>query len=203
VPTTLLDTLDRWLDGDSAAGLPLRAPTRWAIVTRLIANEYPSAGVRLRAEMLRDSSSEGKRQAFVAAAAAPDSATKARYFTRWFGDSTLNEEWVTSSLRAFHDDEQDVITRPYLMPSLDTLPWVQKNRRIFFLGAWLSATLGGQSSPAALAQVDAWLRANPRLGADLRRKVLQARDELERTVKIRKTFPTGGPQIRVSSDRFF
>ncbi len=202
MPTRMLDTLDRWLDGDSAAGLPLRAPTRWAIVTRLVAERHPSANARLQAEVVRDSSSEGKRQAFVAAAAAPDSATKARYFARWFNDSTLNEEWVTSSLRAFHDDDQDVITRRYLVPSLDTLPWVQRNRRIFFLGAWLSAAIGGQVAPEALAQVDAWLAANPQLGADLRRKVLQARDELERTVRIRTAYPTGGPRSTVHSDRF-
>ena len=201
-PARMLDTLDRWLDGDSAAGLPLRAPTRWAIVTRLIAERHPSSRARLQAEMVRDSSSEGRRQAFVADAAAPDSAMKAQYFTRWFGDSTLNEEWVTSSLRAFHDDDQDAITRRYLVPSLDTLPWVQKNRRIFFLGAWLSAAVGGQGSPEALAQVNAWLSANPRLGADLRRKVLQARDELQRTVRIRRTYPTGGPQITARRDQF-
>jgi aminopeptidase N len=199
-PTRMLDTLDRWLDGDSAAGLPLRAPTRWAIVTALTASRHPSAATRLRAEMARDSSSEGKRQAFVASAAVPDSVTKAQYFARWFRDSTLNEEWVTSSLRAFHDGDFDGLTRPYLVPSLDTLPWVQKNRRIFFLGAWLSATLGGQSSPEALAQVDAWLKANPQLGADLRRKVLQARDELERTVRIRRAYPTGGAQITTDHD---
>jgi aminopeptidase N len=195
----LLDSLNHWLDGDSAAGLPLRAPTRWAIITSLTAARHPSAAARLQAETRRDSSSEGKRQAFAAAAAAPDSATKAQYFARWFGDSTLNEEWVTASLRAFHDDGQDVITRRYLVPSLDTLPWVQKNRRIFFLGAWLSAAIGGQSSPQALAAVDAWLQANPRLGADLRRKVLQARDELERTVRIRQAYPVRASRQRHSS----
>jgi len=190
-PTALFDTLDRWLDADTAAGLPLRAPTRWAIVTRLVTERHPTAVARLQAEILRDSSSEGKRQAFVAAAGVPDSAAKASYYARWFSDSTLNEEWVTSSLRAFHDDDQDGLTRRYLVPSLDTLPWIQKNRRIFFLGAWLGATIGGQNSADALAQLDTWLATHASLGADLRRKVLQARDELERTVRIRVAFPNG------------
>ncbi len=194
-PATL-QRLDRWLDADSAAGLPLRAPTRWAIVTRLVANRYATASTRLAAETVRDSSSEGQRQAFVAAAAVPDSAAKRAYFARWFGDNSLNEEWVTSSLRAFHDPDQAALTQRFVVPSLDTLPWIQKNRRIFFLGAWLSAAIGGQSSPESLQQIDAWLAAHPALGADLRRKVLQARDELERTVRIRKSF--GGD--RVSSE---
>ncbi len=183
-----LARLDAWLDGAAAAGLPLRAPTRWAIVTRLIANHYPTAATRLAAEVARDSSSEGQRLAFVAGAAAPDSATKRAYYARWFGDSTLNEEWVTSSLRAFHDPDHAELTRAFVIPSLDTLPWIQKNRRIFFLGAWLNAAIGGQNSAAALQQIDGWLASHPALADDLRRKVLQARDELERTVRIRKSF---------------
>ncbi|MBC7841457.1 MAG: ERAP1-like C-terminal domain-containing protein [Gemmatimonadaceae bacterium] len=183
-----LARLDAWLDGDAAAGLPLRAPTRWAIVTRLVANRYPTASTRLAAEAVRDSSSEGLRQAFVAGAAAPDSATKRAYFARWFDDPSLNEEWVTSSLRAFHDPDHAALTNALMLPSLDTLPWIQKNRRIFFLGAWLNAAIGGQSSDTALQQIDAWLASHPTLAADLRRKVLQSRDELERTVHIRKAF---------------
>ncbi len=183
-----LTRIDQWLDRDSAAGLPLRAPTRWAIVQRLIARGSATAAQRLAAEALRDSSSEGQRQRFVAGAAAPDSVNKRLYFTRWFADSTLNEEWVTSSLRTFHDVEHAASTQPFLVPSLDTLPWIQRNRRIFFLGAWLSAAIGRQSSPQSLALIDEWLAAHPALAPDLRRKVLQARDELERTVRIRQAF---------------
>ena len=182
-----LAQLNAWLDADSAAGLPLRAPTRWAIVTRLIANRFPAATQRMMAEAARDSSSEGLRQAFVAGAASPDSATKRAYFGRWFGDSTLNEEWVTSSLRAFHDPDQAGLTQSFVVPSLDTLPWIQRNRRIFFLSAWLNAAIGGQSSPETLREIDDWLAAHPALAPDLRRKVLQARDELERTVRIRRS----------------
>ena len=183
-----LARLDAWLDADSAAGLPLRAPTRWAIVTRLTAAAHPRALERRLAETVRDSTSEGRRLAFVAGAAVPGAATKQAYYTRWFTDSTLNEEWVTSSLRAFHDPEQAALTQQYVVPSLDTLPWIQKNRRIFFLGAWLAAAIGGQNSAESLRQIDAWLAAHPLLGADLRRKVLQSRDELERTVRIRALF---------------
>ena len=180
--------LRRWLQGDSIPGLPLRAPTRWAMVTRLIGAGAPDADSLLAAETLRDATSEGRRQAFVAAAARPDSGSKARLFARWFADTTLNEEWVTSSLRAFHDPAHADHTLPYLIPALDTLPWIQQNRRIFFLGSWLGATLGGQRSPTALERVDQWLAAHPSLAPDLRQKVLQARDELDRTVRIQQHF---------------
>jgi aminopeptidase N len=188
-----LARLRGWLAGDTITGLPLRAPTRWSLVTRLVARGASDADALIAAERGRDNTSEGQRQAFVAAAAKPDSAVKAALFTRWFADASLNEEWVTSSLRAFHEPEQQALTRRYLTPALDTLPWVQQNRRIFFLGSWLGGTLGGQSDPAALTLVDRWLAAHPGLAPDLRHKVLQSRDELERTVRIRARFAAPSP----------
>lgn len=80
------------------------------------------------------------------------------------------------------------MTRPLLVAALDTLPWIQRNRRIFFLGSWLGATMGGQRDAVALDLVDAWLRNHPTLAPDLRQKVLQSRDELDRTVRIRARF---------------
>jgi aminopeptidase N len=183
-----LSRLDAWLDSTTAAGLPLREPTRWAIVTRLIARDAPGADRRFESEVRRDTTAGGKRRAFVAAAARPDSETKRRYFTRYFADSSLNEEWVTASLRAFNDPDQHDLTLGYLEPALDSLQWIQRNRRIFFLGSWLGAFIGGQRDPAALRVVDEFLSTHPKLPVDLRQKILQSRDELERTVRIRETF---------------
>lgn len=183
-----LARLDSWLDSTSAAGLPLREPTRWAIVTRLIARGASGAERRLAVETERDTTAGGKRRAFVAAAARPDSASKRKYFTRYFADSSLNEEWVTASLRAFNDPDQHALTLPHLEPALDSLAWIQRNRRIFFLGSWLGAFIGGQRDAAALRVIDAFLAAHPRLPPDLRQKILQSRDELERTVRIRGAY---------------
>jgi aminopeptidase N len=182
----MLAHLDAALDSASAFGLPLRAPTRWSIVTRLVSLDAPSAAARLAAEARRDSTSEGRRRAFVAGAARPDSATKAAYWNRYFNDVSLNEDWVTASLGNFNDADQDALTRRYLVPALDTLPWIQRNRRIFFLGSWIGSFMSGQRSAASLAMVEQFLRENPAMPKDLREKVLQSEDELERTVKIRR-----------------
>ena len=187
--TNGLATLDAMLDSTILAGAPLRAPTRWAIVTTLVARSAPTAQGRLEDETRRDSTSEGRRRAFVAGAARPDSATKASYWNRYFADRQLNEDWVTASLRVYHDPEHEALTRAYLVPALDSLPWIQRNRRIFFLGNWVSATLDGQRSASALAMVDAVLKRPGGLPRDLREKVLQSRDELERTVAIRAAYP--------------
>ena len=182
--------LSAWLDSSSTAGLPLRQPTRWAIVTRLMERGVVNADALYASEIRRDTTANGKRSAFVAGAAPANAAVKREYFDRYFRDTTLNEDWATSSLRAFNAPEQSALTLPYLLPALDSLPWIQKNRRIFFLGSWLGGFIGGQRSSQALAEIDAFLARRPNLPSDLRLKILQTRDDLERTVRIRATFAT-------------
>ena len=183
-----LARLNAWLDSASAARAPLRQPTRWAIVTRLAARGWSSADARLATETARDTTTGGQRRAFIAGAAFPREATKNTYFTRYFNDPQLNEDWVTASMGAFNAPDQGALTLPYLRPALDTLPWVQNNRRIFFLGNWLGGFIGGQRSTEALVTVDQYLVEHPDLPRDLRLKVLQARDDLERTVRIRTRY---------------
>jgi aminopeptidase N len=179
-----------WLDSASTAGLPLRQPTRWSIVTVLTARGAADARTLIAHEAARDSVI-GERRAFIAGAAQPSASVKAAYFDRYFHDQALNEDWVTASLGAFNNPDQSSITLPYLRTALDSLPWIQRNRRIFFLGSWLGSFVGGQRSAAALAQIDAFLADHPALPVDLRQKILQTRDDLERTVRIRNSFAGG------------
>jgi aminopeptidase N len=180
--------LAAWLDSTSTAGIPLRQPTRWSIVTHLVERGAPNADAFFAAETRRDTSVNGRRSSFVAGAARSSSATKAQYFKRYFADTTLNEDWATASLRAFNAPDQAALTLPYLVPALDSLPWIQKNRRIFFLGSWLGGFIGGQKSAEALAEIDGFLRQHPNLPLDLKQKILQTRDDLERTVRIRAKY---------------
>ncbi|HEX4933495.1 MAG TPA: M1 family aminopeptidase, partial [Gemmatimonadaceae bacterium] len=183
-----VDLLAGMLDSATVAGEPLRPPTRWAIVTRLMSLGSPTADSILASETARDRSPEGARRAFVAAAARPEAATKRAYFDRYFADTALNEDWATASLEGFNALESQSLTLPYLLPALDSLPWIQRNRRIFYVGAWIGAFIEGQTSDGALATVREFLDTRRTLPDDLRLKVLQSVDELERTVRIRRTF---------------
>jgi aminopeptidase N len=190
-----LAALDSLLDRPEAAGAPLRAPTRWAIVTRLVAAGAPSAERRLAEETARDTTDPGRRSAFVAGAARPDAETRRAYFARYLDDPSLNEEWATGSLGAFNAPRAEALSRPYLRAALDTLPWLQRNRRIFYVNTWTESFLSGQTSAEALGVVRAFLAARRDLPADLRQKVLQGADELERTVAIRRRWG-GAPPTR-------
>lgn len=176
------------LAADSAAGDLVRDPLRWEIVTHLTVLGARDAEQRLAAQIARDSTPDGRRRAFTVGAARGTAAVKAEYFRRYFADSTLNEDWASGSLGAFNALDHQALTRPYLRAALDSLPFIQANRRIFFLGSWLGAFLGGQSDAAALDIVQKFLGDHPKLPLDLRQKVLQNADELARTVRIRAEF---------------
>jgi aminopeptidase N len=178
--------LDSLFAADSAAGEPLRDPTRWEIVNRMLTLGARQAEARYAAQQARDTTPDGRRRAFIAGAARGDPRTKRSYFTRYFGDRTLNEEWAAGSLGTFNALEHEALTLPYLRPALDSLQFIQANRRIFFLESWIGAFLGGQTGDTALATVRRYLGDHPGLPEDLRRKVLQYEDELERTVEIRQ-----------------
>jgi aminopeptidase N len=180
--------LNAWLDSASTAGLPLRQPTRWSIVTHLVELGAPNTDALLATETRHDTTTGRRRSAFVAAAGRPAAATKAEYFDRYFRDTTLNEDWATASLRSFNAPEQSAMTLKFLTPALDSLPWIQRNRRIFYLGTWLGGFIGGQRSPEALQDIDDFLSRHRDLPLDLRQKILQTRDDLERTVRIRSRF---------------
>jgi aminopeptidase N len=71
-----LALLDGWLDKPTAAGMPLRQPSRWSIVTTLVARTSPTAEMRLRREAQFDTTTSAKRRAFIAGAAFARAETK-------------------------------------------------------------------------------------------------------------------------------
>lgn len=165
-------------------GVELRQQDRWGLVTALLAYGAPQADAVLAAEEKADQSGDGKKYAYVAQAARADAGTKAHYFDDYLHNTQVSEDWISSSLGAFNYWNQAGLTAPYVRPALEALEQVKRERKIFFLVGWLDAFLDGQQSQASLDAVNAYL-AGAQPDADLRLKILQAMDELERTVKIR------------------
>ena len=156
----------------------------------------PEAADILAREQARDTTGEGQKYAYAVQAGIPDAAVKARYFAEYLQapgkevapGAVRQEDWITQSLRPFNSWNQTALTQPYLTRALDALPDIKLHRKIFFLGAWLGAFIDGQNSASAQATVHAWL-ARKEMDPDLRLKVLEVSDELDRTVAIRQRFP--------------
>jgi aminopeptidase N len=168
-------------------GVEIKPLDRWRIITALLAQHDEEAETLLAAERKRDTTDDGRKYAYVAEAARAEADTKRRYFDDYLSNRSVAEDWVEGSLGSFNSWNQAALTLPYLKPALDALPQVKRERKIFFVLAWLNAFIGGQQSQEALAQVREFVRGH-RLDKDLELKVLEVVDELERTVRIRAKF---------------
>jgi aminopeptidase N len=169
-------------------GLTLKRLDRWELIGHLIAMDDPEAGAILANEKSRDHSGEAQKYAYAAQAGTPTAENKARYFDQYLHSQEIQEDWITESLRPFNYWKQSALTGPYLIQALNELPDIKLHRKIFFLMEWLEAFIEGQNSGEAQAVVQGWLDSE-KIDPDLRLKVLQVFDSLERTVLIRKKFP--------------
>lgn len=168
-------------------GLALRSRDRFRMLQSLLAADDADAP-RLQNELAAaDQSGEGRRYAFAAAAAVPDAQTKRAIYTRFIDDPRLPEAWIEEALGPLNMLEHSSLTAPLLAPALAALPRMKRERKIFFVNDWLGNFIGGQTSRASLATVQRFL-AETTLDGDLRLKVLESLDILERTVRAREKF---------------
>lgn len=184
--------LKKLLGGEiTIPGVEIRQLDRWRIIAALLAAGDAEAEDLYAAEAKRDTSDDSAKQAYIAAAARPDAAVKKRYFEGYTGDRSIPEDWVEGSLSNFNSWNQSRLTAEWLGPALEALPRIKRERKIFFALAWLNAFIGGQQG-----ELDAARRAqsvvreflNKPIDRDLRLKVLEVTDELDRTVRIRNSF---------------
>ena len=187
-----LKTLTDLLDGRLVIGItgdrPALSPRdRFAVVQRLLIRAHPQGERRLAFETARTAGEDTASFAFAAGAARADRAVKQRTFERFLQDSALAESWIDQALGPLNAIEHAAATAPLLPAALDALPRLKRDRKIFFVGDWLSAFIGGQVDAAALDLVKRFAALDG-LDADLALKVLEAVDALERTVRIRARY---------------
>lgn len=188
-------TAMRWvkelLGGERAVpGLALRTRDRFDLTTTLLAGGEVEAIRLLAALRQRETSDDARRYAFAAEAARADEETKRRYFNAYLRDRELPESWIEASLPSFNHVRQPRLTSPFLQAALGELPQLKRTRKIFFINSWLAAFLGGQCSAASEKIVTDFLR-DAALDRDLRLKVLEANDGLQRCVRIRNKYDRG------------
>jgi aminopeptidase N len=174
-------------------GVRLSSRERFRVIERLLALGDPDGARLLATQAQSDTTDDGRRYAYAAGAGVPDATTKARYFAAYRDDSAIAESWIEDSLPPFNTVEHAALTRAYLPRALAELPRLKRERKIFFVNNWLAAFLGGQTDPEALAATKAFL-STAKLDPDLRRKVLEAMDTLERTVRIRARYAADAPE---------
>lgn len=174
--------------GGELKSIPLRTKDRFDIVTRLIILGDPDAPKLLASLEKTETSDDAKRYAYAAKAGFATAENKARYWNDFINSKDISESWIEAAMSPFNSIRHADLTLPYLERALKELPNHKRNRKIFFVNGWLGAFIGGQRSERALAIVNKFLADNPNLDNDLRLKILENVDVIERAVKIRAKF---------------
>ena len=171
-----------------SAAVPLRTKDRFDIVTRLMILGDPDAPKLLAGLEKTETSDDAKRYAYAAKAGAATAENKAKFWNDFINNREISESWIEAAMGPFNSVRHSDLTLPYLEKALAELPNLKRNRKIFFVNGWLGAFIGGQRSEAALAIVNKFLADNPNLDNDLKLKVLENVDLIERAVKIRSKY---------------
>ena len=183
--TILKDTLS---GKSQIKDLKLKTKDRFDIITKLLILGDKDAPVLLAELEKTETTDEAKRYAYAARAGIGTAENKAKFWTDFVGNKDLSESWIESAFVSYNSPRHSELTLPYLEKALAELPNLKSSRKIFFVNGWLAAFIGGQRSEQALAIVSKFLADNPTLDKDLRLKILENSDNLERAVKIRRQF---------------
>ena len=173
---------------------PLKTKDKFDIVTRLLILENKrlsgnNEAERLLAELEKtETSDDAKRYAYAAGAGVGTKAAKEKYFNDFLNNKEISESWIEAAFVPFNSVRHSELTLPYLEKALAELPNLKRSRKIFFVNGWLAAFIGGQKDEKALAAVNKFLADNPNLDKDLRLKILENVDALERAVRIRAKY---------------
>jgi hypothetical protein len=184
-PVTTVPGTDKYT---ATAEIPLKSKDKFDIVTRLAILNDPDAPKLLADLEKTETSDDAKRYAYAAKAAFPTKETKEKFWNDFVSNKEISENWIEAAFGPFNSPRHADLTLPYLERALAELPNLKRSRKIFFVNGWLGAFIGGQRSQIALDIVNKFLEGNPNLDRDLRLKILENADVIERAVRIRSKF---------------
>ncbi|MFG2953156.1 aminopeptidase N [Streptomyces sp. NPDC048291] len=179
-----LRLLQDLLSGAAAIeGLDVDQELRWAFLEPLAAHGLADESV-LAAELARDDTASGKRHQVRCLAARPSAAVKAQAWAQVVESQALSNALVEATIAGFAQSSQRELLAPYAGRYFEVIAGIWADRSIqigmdVVRGLYPSL----QDRPETLAATDAWLTAHADAAPALRRLVLEARDDLARTLR--------------------
>ncbi|WP_151481514.1 aminopeptidase N [Streptomyces albicerus] len=164
-------------------GLDVDQELRWAFLEPLAAHGVADEAV-LAAELARDDTASGKRHQVRCLAARPSAAVKAQAWASVVESDSLSNALVEATIAGFAQPSHRELTAPYAAKYFEAIERVWEERSIQIgmdVVKGLFPSL--QDSQETLDATDAWLAAHGAAAPALRRLVLEARDDLARTLR--------------------
>ena len=180
-----------WKQDLSIPDLILNQDDRTEIAMQLALFEHPSAPEILeetRAGL--EDPNKLQRFEFLAPALSPDPEVRNAFFRSFAEEENREKEnWVLAACYYLHHPLRQGASIASLALSLDLLEEIQQTGDIFFPKGWLDGTIGRYSSKEAFEILTRFLETHPDLNPQLRMKVLQSTDDLQR---VQATLPAPG-----------
>jgi aminopeptidase N len=180
-----LGVLDGWLRGEGVpSGLAIEADLRWSVLHALVAGGVAGTD-RIEAELDRDRTASGERQAALARALVPTAESKAETWRRLVEDHHLPNWLQRALLQGFQHSAQVELTAPYVEAYFAAVGPVWANRDSEPAQEFVEMAYPAyQVSPETIALSDAWL-AQQGQPAPLRRLIAEGRDGVARALRAR------------------
>jgi aminopeptidase N len=175
------------LDGSvSFKGLAVDTDLRWSVVGALAAAGQEDAEALLAAELERDPTDRGQRQAASSRAGRPTEPAKAEAWRTLLEDRTLSEAMLEAIMRGFQQPGQEDVLEPYAERYFESLPGVWEGRELEFVldfgeqlyPRWIVTPRTLELTGAALEREG--------LPGPIRRLLLEGRDRIERALRARE-----------------
>ncbi len=179
-----LQLLRGLLDGTAEIdGLEVDQELRWAFLEPLAAHGAADEAV-LDAELARDDTASGKRHQVRCLAARPSAAVKDQAWAAVVESDTLSNALVEATIAGFAQPSQRELGAPYTAKYFEAIERVWDERSIQIAMDVVKGLFPFlQDSQQTLDATDAWLASHKTAAPALRRLVLEARDDLARTLR--------------------
>jgi aminopeptidase N len=173
------------LDGKTQPeGLEVDFAVRWRAV-KALATVGAAGGDVIAAELERDPTDEGQRNAATARAARPDPAAKAEAWSAVTGDGTISHSMKRAFASGFHRADQEALLGAYVQPYFDRLLPIWTSHEIeealLFTTAMYPAMVVTQD---VVDVTDTWLERD--LPGPIKRSLLESQDEIKRSLRARE-----------------
>jgi aminopeptidase N len=179
-----LQLLQGLLDGGAKIdGLDVDQELRWAFLETLTAQGTADAGA-IAAERARDDTASGHRHEVRCLAARPSAAVKAAAWAEVMESDALSNALVEATIAGFAQPGERELIAPYVAPYFAAIEGLWTSRSIEIGMSVVRGLFPSlQDREATLAATDAWLGGHPAAAPALRRLVLEARDDLARSLR--------------------
>ena len=180
------ERLRRLWTGTEPSPVPLAEPDRTRLAVTLALLEVEGWRQLLEQEEANIQNPDRKaRFTFVRPALSADPADRERFFSSLSDPANREQEpWVLDALYYLNHPRRADHARRFIEPALGLMEEIQRTGDIFFPGSWIQSALWGHTSPEAAETVKAFLDARPDYPPQLRLKILQASDMVERSARI-------------------